>query len=132
MHLLRYFQRCKLPLFKSVNHLYCVQYISNIYWPMWITLYTQSTSYIFSKSFFITNRSLESLYLNCRFSDNWLCEDAQWPKEDGSFPFKEFLHEYYDVLHETAMHILRLVAIGNILEFPNHSNEHSDSNVAIK
>jgi isopenicillin N synthase-like dioxygenase len=44
--------------------------------------------------------------------DNWFYEQSVWPDEDGSFPFKEFLTETYDYMHETAMEILRLTAIG--------------------
>lgn len=43
---------------------------------------------------------------------NWFYEQSVWPDEDGSFPFKEFLTETYDYMHETAMEILRLTAIG--------------------
>jgi len=56
-------------------------------------------------------------------SDNWFYEKSVWPDEDGKFPFKEFLYEYYDNLQETALEILRLTAIGLGIE------EHSFDNL---
>ncbi|KAH3811329.1 uncharacterized protein LOC127833600 [Dreissena polymorpha] len=44
--------------------------------------------------------------------NNWFYEKSPWPKEDGEFPFKEFLQESYEILHNTALEILKLVAIG--------------------
>ncbi|KAH3811464.1 hypothetical protein DPMN_139874 [Dreissena polymorpha] len=44
--------------------------------------------------------------------NNWFYEKSPWPKEDGEFPFKEFLQESYETLHNTALEILKLVTIG--------------------
>lgn len=44
--------------------------------------------------------------------DNWFYEPSVWPKEDGAFPFKTFLTETYEKLHEASMEILRLTALG--------------------
>ncbi|KAH3811446.1 hypothetical protein DPMN_139856 [Dreissena polymorpha] len=44
--------------------------------------------------------------------NNWFYEKFPWQKEDGEFPFKEFLQESYEILHNTALEILKLVAIG--------------------
>lgn len=43
---------------------------------------------------------------------NWMYEPSVWPKEDGKFPFKEFLLNSYDILHNASLDILRLAAIG--------------------
>ncbi|XP_060081089.1 uncharacterized protein LOC132560443 [Ylistrum balloti] len=48
--------------------------------------------------------------------DNWFYETSVWPKEDGKFPFRQFLMEFYDTMHETAMELLRLTAVGLGLE----------------
>ncbi|XP_069132125.1 uncharacterized protein [Argopecten irradians] len=47
---------------------------------------------------------------------NWFYETSVWPKEDGSFPFRQFLEDFYCIMHETAMKILRLAAVGLGLE----------------
>lgn len=47
---------------------------------------------------------------------NRFYEKSPWPKEDGEFPFKEFLQETYEILHNTALEILKLVAIGLDIE----------------
>lgn len=44
--------------------------------------------------------------------DNWYYEKSPWPEEDGTFPFKEFLQEMYEVMHKTGMEILRLASLG--------------------
>ncbi|OWF53093.1 uncharacterized protein LOC110446864 isoform X1 [Mizuhopecten yessoensis] len=44
--------------------------------------------------------------------ENWFYEESVWPKEDGKFPFKQFLQDLYGTMHETAMEILRLAAVG--------------------
>ncbi|XP_052784863.1 uncharacterized protein LOC128220486 [Mya arenaria] len=44
--------------------------------------------------------------------NNWFYEKSPWPEEDGSFPFKAFMQEHYEILHNTAIEILRLAAIG--------------------
>jgi isopenicillin N synthase-like dioxygenase len=44
--------------------------------------------------------------------NNWFYEKSPWPAEDGTFPFKTFLQEHYEILHNTALEILRLAAIG--------------------
>lgn len=43
---------------------------------------------------------------------NWFYEPSVWPKEDGSFPFKDFLMDTYDAMHELSLEILRLTSIG--------------------
>jgi len=43
---------------------------------------------------------------------NWFYENSVWPIEDGTFPFKQILQETYDRLHEAALEILRLTALG--------------------
>lgn len=43
---------------------------------------------------------------------NWFYEPSVWPKEDGTFPFKEIMTHYYDVLHAAGLDILRLAAVG--------------------
>ena len=43
---------------------------------------------------------------------NWFYEASVWPKEDGKFPFKAFLTETYEYMHEMAMEVLRLAARG--------------------
>lgn len=43
---------------------------------------------------------------------NWFYEKSVWPNEDGTFPFKKILLETYDYMHETALEILQLAAIG--------------------
>ena len=43
---------------------------------------------------------------------NWFYEPSVWPKEDGAFPFKEFMLESYEIMHKTGLEILRLAAIG--------------------
>ncbi|XP_045203132.2 1-aminocyclopropane-1-carboxylate oxidase-like [Mercenaria mercenaria] len=50
---------------------------------------------------------------------NWFYEKSTWPEEDGSFPFKTFLQQQYEVMHDTCMKILRLLAIG--LGIPENS-----------
>ncbi|KAH3811517.1 uncharacterized protein LOC127833707 [Dreissena polymorpha] len=47
---------------------------------------------------------------------NRFYEKSPWPKEDGEFPFKEVLQETYEILHSTALEILKLVAIGLDIE----------------
>lgn len=44
--------------------------------------------------------------------NNWFYEKSPWPEEDGMFPFKAFLQETYEILHNTALEILRLTALG--------------------
>ncbi|XP_069128058.1 uncharacterized protein [Argopecten irradians] len=44
--------------------------------------------------------------------NNWFYENSVWPEEDGSFPFKANMRSLYEKLHETALEILRLTAIG--------------------
>ena len=53
--------------------------------------------------------------------NNWFYEKSSWPEEDGSFPFKEFLQKTYELLHTTALEILKLTAIG--LGIDEHSFE---------
>ncbi|XP_045203129.2 uncharacterized protein LOC123556455 [Mercenaria mercenaria] len=53
---------------------------------------------------------------------NWFYEKSTWPEEDGSFPFKKFLQQQYEVMHETCMETLRLSAIG--LGIPENSFMH--------
>lgn len=43
---------------------------------------------------------------------NWFYEPSVWPKEDGTFPFREFVTECYEILHNASLDILRLAAIG--------------------
>jgi len=43
---------------------------------------------------------------------NWMYEPSVWPKEDGKFPFKEFMQQTYETFHKTALEILRLTTIG--------------------
>lgn len=45
-------------------------------------------------------------------SNNWFYEKSPWPEEDGTFPFKSFLQSTYEILHDTALEILRLAALG--------------------
>jgi len=42
----------------------------------------------------------------------WFYELSVWPEEDGTFPLKTFLLSAYDVLHNVAMEILQLMALG--------------------
>lgn len=44
--------------------------------------------------------------------DNWFYEKSVWPKEDGKFPFKEFLQETYEIMHNTGVEIMRLASLG--------------------
>nr|XP_034322081.1 2-oxoglutarate-dependent dioxygenase citB isoform X1 [Crassostrea gigas] len=44
--------------------------------------------------------------------ENWYYETCPWPEEDGKFPFKEYMTSMYEVMHELAMEILRLTALG--------------------
>ena len=50
---------------------------------------------------------------------NWFYEPSVWPKEDGQFPFKQFMTHCYDVLHNSSLEILRLAALG--LGIPENS-----------
>ncbi|XP_060075524.1 uncharacterized protein LOC132555187 [Ylistrum balloti] len=43
---------------------------------------------------------------------NWFYEPSVWPEEDGTFPFKSFMLDLYEILHDTSLEILRLAAIG--------------------
>ena len=43
---------------------------------------------------------------------NWFYEPSVWPKDDGKFPFREFLTQCYEILHNAGLDILRLAAIG--------------------
>ncbi|OWF49504.1 gibberellin 2-beta-dioxygenase 4-like [Mizuhopecten yessoensis] len=43
---------------------------------------------------------------------NWFYEPSVWPEEDGTFPFKTFMRDLYEVMHELSLEILRLTAIG--------------------
>ena len=43
---------------------------------------------------------------------NWFYEPSVWPKEDGKFPFKEFMLKSYEIMHNASMEILRLAAHG--------------------
>lgn len=43
---------------------------------------------------------------------NWFYEPSPFPEEDGKFPFKQFMLESYEVMHKTAMEILRLASMG--------------------
>ncbi|KAH3843878.1 hypothetical protein DPMN_117411 [Dreissena polymorpha] len=43
---------------------------------------------------------------------NWFYEPSVWPKENGSFPFKELLQNYYEILHNASLDVLRLAAVG--------------------
>lgn len=43
---------------------------------------------------------------------NWFYEPSVWPNEDGAFPFKAYLVDLYEVMHELSLEILRLTAIG--------------------
>jgi len=45
-------------------------------------------------------------------ANNWFYEKSPWPEEDGTFPFKQFLQESYEILHKAALEILRLTALG--------------------
>ena len=48
---------------------------------------------------------------------NRLYENPQWPIEDG-IPFKEILTSYYRAMHQTAIDLIRLLALG--LGFDEH------------
>ncbi|XP_052795416.1 uncharacterized protein LOC128228261 [Mya arenaria] len=43
---------------------------------------------------------------------NWMYEKSTWPPEDGTFPFKSFLLNQFEVMHETCLELIRLCAIG--------------------
>ena len=43
---------------------------------------------------------------------NWFYEPSVFPDEDGTFPFKAFMLESYEIMHNTAIEILRLAALG--------------------
>ena len=43
---------------------------------------------------------------------NWIYEPSVWPKEDGTFPFKQYLTDCYNILHNVALEILHLTATG--------------------
>jgi len=43
---------------------------------------------------------------------NWFYEPSVWPKEDGTYPFKEFMSNCYTILHNASLDILRLAAVG--------------------
>ena len=43
---------------------------------------------------------------------NWFYEPSVWPKEDGTCPFKEFMTNCYEILHNASLEILRLTALG--------------------
>lgn len=59
--------------------------------------------------------------------DNWFYECSPFPKEDGSFSFERNMREIYEILHNTALEILRLTAIGLGIEenifTPSFSNK---------
>lgn len=44
--------------------------------------------------------------------DNWFYEKSVWPKENGEFPFKKTLCEFYELMHKTALELLSLCALG--------------------
>ena len=43
---------------------------------------------------------------------NWFYEPSVWPKEDGTFPFKQFMMNCYEILHNAGLEILSLAALG--------------------
>ncbi|OWF35819.1 gibberellin 2-beta-dioxygenase 4-like [Mizuhopecten yessoensis] len=43
---------------------------------------------------------------------SWIYEENVWPEEDGKLPFKSELTKAFDIMHNTAMEILRLTARG--------------------
>ena len=43
---------------------------------------------------------------------NWFYEPSVFPEEDGTFPFKTFMLQTYEVMHKTGLEILRLAAVG--------------------
>lgn len=43
---------------------------------------------------------------------NWFYEKSSWPEEDGTLPFKDMMQSSYEHLHNIAMEILKLCAIG--------------------
>ncbi|XP_060066223.1 uncharacterized protein LOC132546522 [Ylistrum balloti] len=42
----------------------------------------------------------------------WIYEENVWPEEDGTLEFKAELTKAFDIMHNTAMEILRLTALG--------------------
>ena len=50
---------------------------------------------------------------------NWFYEPSVRPKEDGKFPFREFLTNCYNILHNASMDILKLAAFG--LDIDEHA-----------
>lgn len=43
---------------------------------------------------------------------NWFYEQSVWPSEDGTFLFKRFMLDLYEVMHQLSLNILRLTSIG--------------------
>lgn len=43
---------------------------------------------------------------------NWFYEPSVWPKGDGASPFKTFMCDLYEKMHEISLEMLRLTAIG--------------------